>query len=145
MNMEVSCRGMEMDSGSVCILVVDDEEFVLDVGTRVLIRMGYRVLGARSGVEAVATYQENKEGIDLVLLDYNLSGEKGADVFKSIRKINPNAAVVITTGFGENQEILELMNLGCRGFIQKPYGLDALAEKINSALRDHISIGLPPS
>ena len=134
-----------MDKGSVCILVVDDEELVLDIELKILERMGYHVLGARSGAEAVAIYRENRESIDLVLLDYNFSGESGADVFKRIREINPNARVILSTGCNENQEILDLMNLGCRGFMQKPFRLDTLAEKINSVLKDHISIGLPPS
>ncbi|MFO7709835.1 MAG: response regulator [Desulfobacterales bacterium] len=123
-----------MDNRSVCILLVDDEEVVLDVGMMMLERMGYQVLGARNSSEAVEAYRANKDGIDLVLLDYNLSGESGADTFKKIRAIDPNAKVVLSTGSSENQEILDIMHLGCRGMIQKPFGLKLLAEKIDLAL-----------
>jgi DNA-binding NarL/FixJ family response regulator len=67
-------------------------------------------------------YRANKDGIDLVLLDLNLSGESGADTFKEIQEIDPNVKVVLSTGCSENQEILDIMNHGCRGMIQKPSG-----------------------
>ena len=119
---------------SVCILLVDDEETVLEVGVKMLERMGYQVLEARSSAEAVEVYRANKDGIDLVLLDLNLSGESGADTFKRIQEIDPNVKVVLSTGCSENQEILDIMNHGCRGMIQKPFGLKALAEKIGLPL-----------
>jgi DNA-binding NtrC family response regulator len=127
-------RGDSMDGRSVCILLVDDEEAVLEVGVMMLERMGYQVFGARSSSEAVEVYRANKEGIDLVLLDLNLSGESGADTFRRIQEIDPNVKVVLSTGCAENQEILDIMNHGCRGMIQKPFGLKTLVEKISLAL-----------
>ena len=123
-----------MEGRSVCILLVDDEETVLEVGVMMLERLGYQVLGARSSAEAVEVYRANKDGIDLVLLDLNLSGESGADTFRRFQEIDPNVKVVLSTGCSENQEILDIMNHGCRGMIQKPFGLKALAEKIGLAL-----------
>ena len=123
-----------MDGRSVCILLVDDEEAVLEVGVMMLERMGYQVLGARSSAEAVEVYRANKDGIDLVLLDLNLRGESGADTFRRIQEIDSNVKVVLSTGCAENQEILDIMNHGCRGMIQKPFGLKTLVEKISLAL-----------
>lgn len=123
-----------MENKSVGILLVDDDDTVLDVGMMMLTKMGYQVLGARNSSEAVEVYRANRDVIDLVLLDYNLSGESGADTFKRIREIDPNAKVVLSTGSGENQEILDIMTLGCRGLLQKPFGLNTLAEKIHLAL-----------
>ena len=123
-----------MEGRSVCILLVDDEEFVLEVGVMMLERMGYQALWAKNSAQAVEVYRANKDGIDLVLLDLNLSGESGADTFRRIQEINPNVKVVLSTGCSENQEILDIMNHGCRGIIQKPFGLKALAEKIGLAL-----------
>jgi DNA-binding NtrC family response regulator len=114
--------------------LVDDEEPVLEVGVMMLERMGYHVLRARSSAEAVEVYRTNKDGIDLVLLDLNLSGESGADTFRRIQEIDPNVKVVLSTGCSENHEIRDIMNHGCRGMIQKPFGLKALAEKIGLAL-----------
>ena len=123
-----------MSGRSACILLVDDEEMVLDVEVMMLERMGYQVLQARSSSEAVDVYRANKDGIDLVLLDLNLPGEGGADTFNRIREIDPNAKVVLSTGYGENQEILELLNHGCRGVIQKPFSLQGLSKKVVEAL-----------
>jgi CheY-like chemotaxis protein len=114
--------------------LVDDEEMVIEVGIMLLERMGYQVLGARTGAEAVKLYKEGHTGIDLVLLDYNLPDESGKETFRKIREINPDARVVLSTGSSEDKEILDLMKRGCRGMIQKPFGLKTLAEKIGLAL-----------
>jgi DNA-binding response OmpR family regulator len=119
-----------MEGRSACILLVDDEETVLEVGALMLERMGYQVLLARTSSEAVDIYRANKDGIDLVLLDLNLPGERGAETFKRIRRINPDAKVILSTGFSKNQEILDLLNQGCRGMIQKPFGLKELAKQV---------------
>ena len=124
-----------MAGRSVCILLVDDEEMVLDVGIMMLERIGYQVLGAKTSSEAVKIYQEFHNGIDLVLLDYNLPDESGAETFKKIRAINPDAKVVLSTGSSEDEEILDLMKRGCRGLIQKPFGFDKLVEKICLAVK----------
>ncbi len=123
-----------MDGRSVCLLLVDDEDMVLDIGIMMLERMGYQVLGARSSTEAVDVFRKHNTSIDVVLLDYMLPDASGAETFKKIRKINPDARVVLSTGHGENQEILDLMKLGCRGMIQKLFGFDMLAEKIKRAM-----------
>ena len=74
-----------MDIRSRCILLVDDEEVVLDVGTMMLERIGYQVFGARNSAEAVEIFKQNENEIDLVLLDLKLPDESGADTFKKIR------------------------------------------------------------
>jgi two-component system, cell cycle sensor histidine kinase and response regulator CckA len=94
----------------------------------------YQVLAATSSAEAVGIFKECHTSIDLVLLDYNLPDESGAESFKKVREINPDAKIVLSTGCSEDNNILNLMKLGCRGMIQKPYGLRSLAEKIGLAL-----------
>lgn len=123
-----------MEGRSACILLVDDEETVLEVGVMMLERMGYQVLLARTSSEAVDIYRANRDGIDLVLLDLNLPGERGTDTFKRIREINSDAKVILSTGFCRNQEILDLLNQGCRGMIQKPFGLKELSQKVGLVL-----------
>jgi DNA-binding NtrC family response regulator len=123
-----------VDGRSVCILLVDDEEMVLDVGRMMLERMGYQVIAARGSAEAVGIYAECGVGIDLVLLDYRLPDGNGGEAFRKIREINPEAKVVLSTGSSEDEEILDLMKRGCRGMIQKPFGIAKLTEKIGAAL-----------
>jgi len=117
-----------MGSRSRCILLVDDEEVVLDVGTMMLEKIGYQVLGARNSAEAVEIFKQNE--IDLVLLDLKLPDESGAETFKKIRAIDPDARVILSTGYNETQEVFELMDLGCRGMLQKPFSLERLFEKV---------------
>jgi two-component system cell cycle sensor histidine kinase/response regulator CckA len=121
-----------MGSRSRCILLVDDEEVVLDVGTMMLEKIGYQVLGARNSAEAVEIFKQNE--IDLILLDLKLPDESGAETFKKIRAIDPDARVILSTGYNETQEVFELMNLGCRGMLQKPFSLERLFEKVAEAL-----------
>ena len=121
-----------MGSRSRCILLVDDEEVVLDVGTMMLEKIGYQVLGARNSAEAVEIFKQNE--IDLVLLDLKLPDESGAETFKKIRAIDPDARVILSTGYNETQEVFELMDLGCRGMLQKPFSLEKLFEKVAEAL-----------
>jgi two-component system cell cycle sensor histidine kinase/response regulator CckA len=119
---------------SRCILLVDDEEVVLDVGTMMLEKIGYQVLGARNSAEAVEIFKQSGNEIDLVLLDLKLPDESGAETFKKIRAIDPDARVILSTGYNETQEVFELMDLGCRGMLQKPFSLERLFEKIAEAL-----------
>jgi two-component system, cell cycle sensor histidine kinase and response regulator CckA len=121
-----------MGSRSRCILLVDDEEVVLDVGTMMLEKIGYQVLGARNSAEAVEIFKQNE--IDLVLLDLKLPDESGAETFKKIRAIDPDARVILSTGYNETQEVFELMDLGCRGMLQKPFSMERLFEKVAEAL-----------
>jgi len=127
-----------MGSRSRCILLVDDEEVVLDVGTMMLEKIGYQVLGARNSAEAVEIFKQNE--IDLVLLDLKLPDESGAETFKKIRAIDPDARVILSTGYNETQEVFELMDLGCRGLLQKPFSLEGLFEKVAEAL-SHLTSG----
>ena len=119
---------------SRCILLVDDEEVILDVGTMMLEKIGYQVLGACNSAEAVEIFKRNENKIDLVLLDLNLPDESGADTFKKIRAIDPDARVILSTGYNGTQEVFELMDLGCRGMLQKPFSLERLFEKVAVAL-----------
>ena len=117
-----------------CILLVDDDELVLDVGLQMLEKAGYRAIGAKTSDEAVEIYRGNKNNINLVILDINLPDENGATTFKRIRKINSNAKVILSTGYTESSDIIELMNLGCRSKLQKPYTMTRLTEEVSGAL-----------
>ena len=117
-----------------CILLVDDEELVLDVGIQMLKRIGYRVLEARNSFEAIEIYSNKMYEIDLIILDYNLPDENGAETLKKIKDINPDAKVILSTGYIETPEISELLNQGCRSRLQKPYTIANLSTEISGAL-----------
>jgi PAS domain S-box-containing protein len=111
-------------------LLVEDEEMVAEIGRQMLERLGYRTLVARSGAEALSLYEQRHGEIDLVILDMIMPGMGGGAVFDRIRSINPRAKVLLSSGYSLNGQALEILNRGCRGFIQKPFSIGQLDEKL---------------
>jgi PAS domain S-box-containing protein len=116
------------------ILLVEDEDMVADIGRQMLERLGYRTLVARSGAEALALYQQRQAEIDLVILDMIMPGMGGAVVFDRLRSIHPQARVLLSSGYSPNGQAREILNRGCRGFIQKPFSIGQLEQKLNEVL-----------
>lgn len=117
------------------ILFADDDQLCLDVGVRMLQKLGYTVLKARDGQEAIEVYKGNQDNIDLVILDMKMPNNGGL-TFDQLRKINDDVKILITSGYTEGYRIRELMGQGCNGFIQKPFNLMVLSEKILKALNN---------
>ena len=122
------------DKTTHTILLVEDEEMVADIGRQMLERLGYRVLVARSGAEALALYEQRQAEIDLVILDMIMPGMGGGAVFDRLRSINPQAMVLLSSGYSLNGQALDILNRGCRGFIQKPFSIGQLEQKIREIL-----------
>ncbi len=123
-----------MDAKGRTILLVEDDEYVFEVGMMMLQKLGFDVLGARSGGEAVAVYRANQDRIDLVFLDLVMPEMSGAAVFESIKSIKPDVDVLVTTGFDLNDVVVELLQSGCRGFIQKPFTFEKLSDSLAEIL-----------
>jgi len=124
----------EVFQGSGTLLMVDDEEMVLDVGVRQLERLGYNVLAARTGPEAIQCFREKKDEIDLVILDMVMPAMGGGEVFDALKKINPQVKVLLSSGYSIDGQAGELLKRGCSGFIQKPFDLNRLSQKITEIL-----------
>lgn len=116
------------------ILLVDDEELVLEVGTKMLQYLGYNVLGAGDGQEALDLFKKNKNSLDLVILDMNMPGMDGAIVYDRLKKIQADVKILIASGYFENHRIRNILKNGFTGFIQKPFSVDALSEKLTEML-----------
>jgi CheY-like chemotaxis protein len=121
-------------AGAKTILLVEDEEMVADIGRQMLERLGYRAWVARSGDEALALYAQRRAEIDLVILDMIMPGLGGGAVFDRMKAIHPEAAVLLSSGYSLNGQALEILKRGCRGFIQKPFNLEQLGQKIREIL-----------
>ena len=121
-------------SGSGTILLVDDEEMVLDVGGKVLEKMGYTVIEARSGKEAIYILSKNKEAIDLIILDMIMPHMGGGEAYDRIKEINPRVKVLLSSGYSIDGQATEIMKRGCDGFIQKPFKANELSEKLKEIL-----------
>lgn len=120
--------------GSATILLVDDKELIIDVAQAMLERLGYRVLVSRGGQEAVNMIKNMGSQIDLVILDLIMPGMDGGKTFDHIRNILPGIHVLLSSGYAINGQAHEIMRRGCNGFIQKPYNLSELSNKVRSVL-----------
>jgi len=119
-----------MLKGTGAILLIDDEKMILDVGRELLEELGYTVLSALSGREALDIFQKNSDKIDLVIMDMIMPGMGGGETFDRLRAINPNIKVLLSSGYSVNGQASKILHRGCDGFIQKPFNLNQLAEKI---------------
>ena len=119
-----------MLKGTGTILLIDDEKMILDVGRELLEELGYTVLSALSGREALDIFQKNLGKIDLVIMDMIMPGMGGGETFDRLRAINPNIKVLLSSGYSVNGQASKILHRGCDGFIQKPFNLNQLAEKI---------------
>jgi PAS domain S-box-containing protein len=124
-----------MIKGTGTILLVDDEEMVLEVGERFLKVMGYQVLTARDGREAIEVYKKHRDTIDLVLLDIIMPNMKGGEVFDRLKEINPEVKVLLSSGYSIDGEASKILERGCSGFIQKPFDMNQLSQSIGALLK----------
>ena len=120
--------------GSGTILLVDDEEIVLETGVKLLERLGYSVLKAGSGIEAVEVYKNYKETIDLIILDMIMPEMGGGETYGKMKTINPIVKVLLSSGYSIDGKAAEILKRGCKGFIQKPFNLQKLSGKIKEIL-----------
>lgn len=111
------------------ILLVDDEEMVLDIGVQMLKRLGYNVIKAESGTDAIGIFQKNRETIDIVILDIVMPDLGGGETVNAIKEINPNVKIVLSSGYGRDSKTNEILQR-CHGFIQKPFSMKQLSETI---------------
>jgi len=127
----------EILKGTETILLVDDEEVVVDVGGKMLTEMGYTVLTARSGREAVEVYRRHKDEIHLVVLDMIMPDMGGGKTYDTIKDLNPKVKVLLSSGYSINGQATEILNRGCNGFIQKPFSMKELSRRITQVLEQN--------
>ena len=120
--------------GTGTVLLVDDEEAILQVAQELLEAMGYQVLLARNGREAVEAYTRNQEDIDIVLLDIVMPSMGGAEAYDLMKQMNPNIKVLLSSGYTIDSEATKLIERGCDAFIQKPFTMKELSGKIREVL-----------
>ena len=120
----------EMVKGSGTILLVDDEDMIINVSQALLEKLGYQVIAAKSGEEATQVVLRMGSGIDLVILDMIMPGMDGGTTFDRIRKIHPRMPVLLSSGYAVDGQSSEILRRGCNGFIQKPFNIAKLSQKI---------------
>lgn len=116
------------------VLLVDDEESILNVGSRMLLKMGFSVLTADHGRDALEVYREHEADIRCIVMDLTMPQMGGDQAFQEIRKINDSVPIIISSGYNENEIAPRFDGKGLAGFIQKPYQLQDLVEVVKDAL-----------
>ena len=122
--------------GNETILLVDDEETVINVASRMLTKLGYDIRVSKSGKEALEIYGQEADKIDAVVLDLIMPDMGGKETFDALKSINPGIKILLSSGYSANGQASEILSHGCNGFIQKPFNLSALSLKLREIL-DH--------
>jgi two-component system cell cycle sensor histidine kinase/response regulator CckA len=116
--------------GKGTVLMIDDDEDVLQVGERMLKRLGFQVLTAPNASEAIEIFQKLSDNLDCVLINLTMPKMNGAELFHKFRHIRKNIPVIICSGYTEEQVMNRFREIKPAGFIQKPYSLKQLEEKM---------------
>ncbi len=120
--------------GAGTILLVDDEQIVRTVCSQMLQRVGFEVIIASDGREAIETILQRGDEIKLVLLDMTMPLMDGQQTFSEIRKLGCDIPVILSSGHNEQEATSSFLGEGLAGFIQKPYRLTMLREKLREVL-----------
>ena len=123
------------DQRQPIILYADDDVICLEIGVKFLQNLGYKVLEARDGKEAIEVFLNNQSEVNLVILDMKMP-YNGGTAFSQLKKIDANVKVLIASGYAKDEQIKEMMEQGCCGFIRKPFSINALSQKIMNILND---------
>jgi two-component system cell cycle sensor histidine kinase/response regulator CckA len=124
----------EVLKGAETTLLVDDEDMIIEVGQGVIKKLGYKVLTAKSGKEAIEIYKKNHDRIDLVILDMIMPEMGGGETYDKLKEINPDIKVLLSSGYSIDGQATEILERGCNGFIQKPFNMADLSKKIREIL-----------
>ncbi len=125
---------LTLRTGDETVLFVDDEEGIVEIARLILEKLGYTVIEAHSGLEALEIYRSRQSQIDLVILDMVMPGMSGSDAFTALKAINPNVKVLLSSGYSITGQAQSIMSQGCNGFIQKPFNMQDLSIKVRQVL-----------
>ncbi|CAB1084322.1 PAS/PAC sensor hybrid histidine kinase [Olavius algarvensis Delta 1 endosymbiont] len=114
--------------------MIDDEEMILKVGHELLEELGYTVLPAMSGHEAVEIFQADQDRIDMIIMDMIMPGMSGSDTFDRLKEIKPDARILLSSGYSVDGQATNILERGCDGFIQKPFNMNQLADRIQKIM-----------
>ena len=124
----------ENNTGRRQILIVDDEEFIRDLLTEIIVPMGFEVFTASDGPQAVDIFRQHEGNIELALLDVILPGMDGKDVYYKLKSIRPDVNIIILSGYSQTKIRQELLEAGVEGYITKPFEINQVKKLISTVL-----------
>ncbi len=120
--------------GTGTILLVDDEDFVRELGEQILLKFGYTAITAADGETALEVYRKEPERIDLIILDLIMPGIGGRRCLQELLEIDPHAKVLIASGYSPDGPTKEILQAGAKGFVRKPYEMRQLLAAVREVL-----------
>ena len=124
----------KMVEGSETIMLVDDEKVIRETSSTLLEHLGYNVVVAKNGQEAIKLFKPMAEDISLVILDMIMPRMSGTETFHKLKEIRSDIKIVISSGFTNNEDLTELRQCGLAGDIQKPYSAASLSQLLAKVL-----------
>ena len=124
----------EVATGAGTILMIEDEDVVIEVTQAMLERLGYRVMVAKSGKDAIHIAETFDGQIDLALLDIKLPDIDGRNLYPLVMKARSNLKVIVFSGYSIDGPAREILDAGAQDFIQKPFSIATLSEKLKAVL-----------
>ena len=120
--------------GTECILMVDDEQCLRDVAQYVLSKMGYKVILAADGESAIELYKKGRHDISLIVLDLIMPGMGGMRCLEQLLKMDPDARIIVVSGYTDEQPPGGFLGIGAREFVTKPYDMVGLSKVIRKVM-----------
>jgi CheY-like chemotaxis protein len=134
----------KLPGGKGRVLFVDDEEPLVDIGSRIIKTLGYEVLGLQSGIEALEAFRSNPDAFDLLITDLTMPKITGDELARQVMAIRPDIPIILTTGFSEKISEEDAKSSGIEKLIIKPITVRNLAEAISKALNKNDGKQAPP-
>lgn len=117
------------------ILTSENINYIIELAAESTLKtLGYDVMTARRGKDALEIYKENRGTIDMVILDMIMPEMSGGKTYDMLKRIDPDVKVLLASGYSINGEAKEILNRGCDGFIQKPFNMKKLSQQIRDIL-----------
>jgi PAS domain S-box-containing protein len=120
--------------GSGTVLLVEDEKMIAMVASTMLEELGFTIITASNGLEALELYQQKRDIINMVVTDMGMPVMDGYELVRELKKISPNLPIIISSGFGDTEVSARIDPYMIAGLISKPYGFDQLSTVMKSAM-----------
>ena len=120
--------------GTETILMVDDEDPIRDLGSKILKKAGYSVLTASNGTDAIEMYLKYQNDIALVLMDFIMPEMGGKECMEKLLAIDPNVKIVIASGYTLDSDTREAFQKGAKGFLEKPFRINEVQRMVRRVL-----------
>lgn len=131
---EEKTKKEKLPGGNETILLVDDQDSIWDFMIEALQNLGYSVILAENGLDAVEIYKNNPGKIDLVILDMIMPKMGGHNTFFQLKEFDPNVKVLLSSGYVSEEEVDDMLKQGAKSFIAKPHRIKVIAKEIRRIL-----------